>query len=175
MTAAKRSQPSHEARPVASGRGRNSADRRINGGNLSLSGHISQRNLSKTTVARQKEVFYTTQQLFADTDLPMLGNRLRSDSVKPCVAIGGRTNTGRRADNTALCERRRQTCPPPSKHFWPLACSPSPLLALSKKRSSWSSRSWKKHPCPSSDPSEPSGARQRTRQPLVCGTGSRPC
>ena len=175
MSASKRCHPRCEFRFVVSKHGRISADWQLRGGNLSLSGHISQRNGNKSTVARRREVFYTTQQLFAETVLPMLGNRLRSDSVKPCVAIGGRTNIGRRADNTALCERRRQTCPSPSKHFWPLACSPSPLLALSKKRSSWSSRSWKKHPCPSSDPSEPSGARQRTRQPRVCGAGGRPC
>lgn len=143
--------------------------------NLSLSGHKAQENARKTAVARRKEVFYTIEQLSAEPDLPILGKPLRSDSFKPCVAIGGRTKIGRRADNTILCERRRQTCPTRLRLFWPLAFSPSPLPALSRKRSSWSSRSWKKLPCPSSDLSEPSGARQRTRQFMASASGGWPC
>ena len=130
--------------------------------NLSLSGHKTQINERKSTVVRRKEVFYTIEQLSAEADLPILGKLLQSDSFKPSIAFDGRTKFGRRADNTILCERRRQTCPTPLRLFWPLAFSPSPLPALSRKRLSWLSRSWKKLPCPSSDLSEPSGARQRT-------------
>lgn len=143
--------------------------------NLSPSDHKHQINARKSTVARHKEVFYTNKQLSAEPDLPILGKPLRSGSFKPCAAIGGRTKIDCRADNTTLCERRRQTCPTPSRLFWPLAFSPSPLPALSRKRSSWSSRSWKKLPCPSSDLSELSGARERTRQSMATPNGGWPC
>lgn len=143
--------------------------------NLSLSGHRVRIIARKTTVARIEEVFYSIHRLSGDIDLPNSGSCIRSDSVKPCVANGERTHLGRRADNTVLCERRRQTCPPPSKPFWPLAFSPSFRPALSRKKSSWSSRSWKKSPWASSDYSEASGARSRTRQTLASRTGGRPC
>lgn len=136
--------------------------------------HNSPRKRAKTSVVRRKEVFYTQVQLFAETALPCLVHRFWSGNVKPCVAIGERTFLSRRADNTVIRERRRQSCPPPSKHFWPLAFSPLQLLALSKKKSSWLSRSWKKSPCPSTDSSVSSGAPARTRQNLAHPTGGRP-
>ena len=143
--------------------------------NLSLSGHKAQINERKSTVVRRKEVFYNIEQLSAEADLPILGKLLQSDSFNLSVAFGGRIKFGYRADNTILCERRRQTCPTPLRLFWPLAFSPSPLPALSRKRLSWSSRSWKNRPRPSSDLSEPSGARQRTRQLMATLNGDWPC
>lgn len=143
--------------------------------NLSHSGHNSGKNRQKSTVAPRKYVVYTIRQLLDYAFLLATSGRKTSSGVKPCVTIGERKFLGRRAYNTVLRERRRQTCPPQSKPFWPLAFSRLSLLALSKKKLSSLSRSWKKSPWASSDLSEPSGARLRTRQPLACPTGERPC
>ena len=143
--------------------------------NLSLSGHKLWRTGKQTTMVARKELGYNAVKLLAENNLPILSKSLRSGSFELCVVSGVRINSGCRTDNAALDERRRQTCPPPSKLFWPLAFLPSPLPALSRKRSSWLSRSWKKSPCPSTDLSVPSGARQRTRQFMANASGGWPC
>ncbi len=155
--------------------GRVFACRGVSRWNLSLSGHKLWRIGKQTTVVARKELGYNAVKLLAENNLPILGKSLRSGSFELCVVSGVRINPSCRADNTALDERRRQTCPTPSKLFWPLAFLPSPLPALSRKRSSWLSRSWKKLPCPSSDFSEQSGAPMRTRQHRAEPSGGSRC
>lgn len=87
------------------------------------------------------------QHLSAGTRNYLLDTGFRSASVTP-YALSVRDYWKGRADNTALTDRRRQSCRTPSKPSWPLASSPYSLPALSRKSPwkspwLWKSRLWR--------------------------------
>lgn len=108
------------------------------------------------------------QHLSAISRIYLLDTGFWSASVTP-YALCVRDYWKGRADNTALTDRRRQSCRTPSKPSWPLASSPYSQPALSRK-SLWKSRwSWKSRFRRSSDPELSWSGRKPRPNPLRMG------
>ena len=108
------------------------------------------------------------QHLSAVARIYLLDTGFRSASVTP-HALRVRDYWKGRADNTALTDRRRQSCRTPSKPSWPLASSPYSLPAPSRK-SPWKSPwSWKSRLWRSSDPELSWSGRKPRPNPLRTG------
>jgi len=116
---------------------------------LLLSCHISANILALTKGSGYRGKKCANQHLTANACYSALGTRLRSVSVTP-YGLAVRDNWKGRAAETALTDRRRQSCRTPSKPSWPLAFSLF-LLLVSRKKSSKSPWSWKKKLWRSSD------------------------
>lgn len=115
--------------------------------NVLLSCHSPTNICLITFGAGNNPVKCVNQHLSAGTRNYLLDTGFRSASVTP-YALCVRDYWKGRADNTALTDRRRQSCRTPSKPSWPLASSPYSLPALSRKSPwkspwSWKSRLWR--------------------------------
>ena len=115
--------------------------------NVLLSCHRQMNICLLTFGAGNNPVKCVNQHLSAGTRNYLLDTGFRSASVTPYASCVRDYWKGR-ADNTALTDRRRQSCRTPSKPSWPLASSPYSQPALSRKSPwkspwSWKSRLWR--------------------------------
>ena len=135
---------------------------------MQLSCH-SQMNICHNSFgARNNPAKCANQHLSAGARIYLLDTGIRSASVTP-HATSVRDYWKGRVSNTALTDRRRQSCRTASKPSWPLASLPFLQPALSKK-SRWPRRSLKSRLWRSSDQEHSRPGRKPRPNPR---TGSR--